>query len=547
MWRHWAKARNLLGLGYPMAEMNAMIAASKTDAPRGLENKRWPVIAAFLLLLFLGFEVIRHLKGEWSFNPQYSYGWSVPFLVIYLAWRRWLHRPPPARPTKKAAGLTFIMLAALMLGAARFLAEANPDWRLLSWGFAVSAVSISLGIVFLTGGYPWLRHFAFPFLFFLVAVPWPTQVEQTIVQNLMRAVTGINVLLLNFAGIPALQRGNVIEITSGLIGIEEACSGVRSLQATLMISLFLGELYSFRVGARFLLIAAGAALAFFFNVIRTAILVMVGVDRGLDAIKEWHDPAGLTILLLCLFGLWGLSLWMRRSANMTMPDSELTTASHSPWSIPAGLCLSLLIWLFAVEGGVQVWYRAHQSALAASRWAVRWPSSESNYQTVGIPPESEAILHYDEGGGANWTGPDAHSWTMYFFRWFPGHTAALYVKIHRPDVCLPASGLNLTRDGGIRMLAVNGVKLPVRSYRFDDHGVPLHVLYCYWDARSSYQSVSAATAEDWTARGRVRAALRGQREIGAQILELVVWGFDNDAEANAALERQLAEIVHAQT
>jgi exosortase/archaeosortase family protein len=47
-----------------------------------------------------------------------------------------------------------------------------------------------------------------------------------------------------------------------LIGIEEACSGVRSFQATLMISLFLGELYSFNTARRVLLVIAGALLVF---------------------------------------------------------------------------------------------------------------------------------------------------------------------------------------------------------------------------------------------------------------------------------------------
>jgi hypothetical protein len=55
--------------------------------------------------------------------------------------------------------------------------------------------------------------------------------------------------------------------------------------------------------------------------------------------------------------------------------------------------------------------------------------------------------------------------------------------------------------------------------------------------------VTAATGEDWTARGRFRAALKGQREIGAQMLEIVVWGYEHDTEASEALQRQLAQII----
>jgi hypothetical protein len=87
--------------------------------------------------------------------------------------------------------------------------------------------------------------------------------------------------------------------------------------------------------------------------------------------------------------------------------------------------------------------------------------------------------------------------------------------------------------------------MPIRFYRFDDRGSPLHVFYCYWDARSSYENVAAAVAEDWSPRGRIRAALQGRREIGAQILEIIVWGYQDDAEATDALARELAQLVRA--
>ena len=84
------------------------------------------------------------------------------------------------------------------------------------------------------------------------------------------------------------------------------------LHASLMFSLFLGELYSFNVLARVVLVLTGGVFAFVCNLVRTAILVWVGAHNGIKAIEAWHDPAGLTILLVCLFGLWGLSLLMQR-------------------------------------------------------------------------------------------------------------------------------------------------------------------------------------------------------------------------------------------
>jgi len=522
--------------------MKVTAAQPSTATWPATKSSVWPFVLTIVCFGLLWLEAINHLKGEWSFNPQYAYGWSVPFLALYLFWRRWSTRPVAAAPAKCFWSIALIISAALFVLPIRFLSEANPDWRLLSWAFSLVAVGISAGWIYLTGGRSWLRHFAFPIVFFLVAVPWPTQVEQFVVLTLMHAQTAINVTLLNLVGIPAVQMGNVIEVGSALIGIEEACSGVRSLQATLMVSFFLGELYSFNFLARVILIAAGALFAFFCNLVRTAILVWVGTHKGVHAIEEWHDPAGLSILLVCLFGLWALSLVMQRR-NVFVSEQSPGAKTLAPVRFSRPLLITLVVWLFLTEASVQTWYRLRQPHMADTRWSISWPTSEPGYASVNVPAEAENMLRYSEGGGGKWQAADGHSWMMYFFRWFPGRTAALFVKIHRPDVCLPASGMTLSHDSGMRVLTVNGVNLPVRSYRFDDRGRPLHVFYCYADGRSSYESTAAAVEEDWSMRGRVRAAWQGRRDVGAQMLEVVVWGYEDDREADEALKQQLAQII----
>ena len=56
-----------------------------------------PFFASLLLLLagalFLWGEIVWQLASEWSLNPQYGYGWIVPFLAALLFYQRWLRRP----------------------------------------------------------------------------------------------------------------------------------------------------------------------------------------------------------------------------------------------------------------------------------------------------------------------------------------------------------------------------------------------------------------------------------------------------------------------
>lgn len=71
--------------------------AGTSSVPSSLSKARaGSVAAAFILFACLWLELINHLRSEWTFNPQYSYGWSVPFLALYLIWRRWRNRPSAA-------------------------------------------------------------------------------------------------------------------------------------------------------------------------------------------------------------------------------------------------------------------------------------------------------------------------------------------------------------------------------------------------------------------------------------------------------------------
>jgi exosortase len=518
-------------------------AATRVPASPALLGRGWQtgIIAAAFLLLWA--QIGNHLRMEWTVNPQYGYGWSVPLLVLFLLYKRWPDRPASGAPRWRFLTVGVAIAAALPLLPARIVSIANPDWRLLSWALVISGVIISFCALNLAGGIPWVRYFAFPVLFFLVATPWPAQFEQTVVLGLMRAVAALTVTSLNAIGTLAIQRGNVIELSTGLVGIADACTGVRSLQSTLMISLFLGEFYRMSVGRRVLLLVAGMAFAFVCNLVRTLILCLVASSAGGEAIDAWHDSAGLTILFVSLAGLWVLCLWLKKDETDQPAQRASAPATHRTSTI-FKLATALALWIALIEVSAASWYAVRGAdRSASSSWTVAWPVGEPGYRTVTVPEAAQELLRYNDGGGATWTGADRREWLMYYFRWLPGQTAALFVKVHRPDVCLPAGGMTLRSDAGLRVLSVHGIQLPYRAYRFEGNGRNLDVFYCYWDGRSSYKDDASALEEDWTATGRLRAAWNGQREIGARMLEVVVWDYENESEAHAVLLGQLEKLV----
>ena len=227
---------------------------------------------------------------------------------------------------------TFVAFAALLILPVRVVYEANPDWPLCSWLLALGVVTISLYAVFLLGGWSWVAHFAFPVCFILVAVRWPDRIERNLTNDLMRAVAGITTQVLGWVDVMAFAHGRVIELSTGTVGINEACSGIRSFQSTLMGALFLGELYRLVWRQRLWLLVGGVALSFCLNVVRTLVLTWYASDAGIEAAEKWHDPAGFSIFLASLLCLWLLA-WRLRKSEVQSPTSNVQSPVVSgPWS-----------------------------------------------------------------------------------------------------------------------------------------------------------------------------------------------------------------------
>ncbi len=517
------------------SDLSAMLPRAERSGHR---SSRMMLSGIFAVLLALVGIFILQLKLDWSLNPSYNYGWFVPFLAAYSFWSRWTRRPEP-QSTSRSPAIAAMAAGALLLLPLRVIAKANPDWRLISWGVGASLVIVAFSMIWAIGGWRWLRHFAFPFLFCFVAIPWPTQMEQGVVHGLMETVAKVNVDLLSLCGVAALRHGSVIELTNGMLGVEDACSGIRSLQSTFMLSLFLGEFYLLKPWQRFVLVGIGAVLAFLSNIARTFFLAWIAQRDGIPAIEQWHDTAGWAVLVSCLVGLWGACLWLEDRTSGVGPAST----GRGVAAMPVAIFVTLVGWCVFVEGGSELWFRARAKTMPlAAPWGMTWPEVE-RMEEIPIPKTAQDLLHYNEGRAVAWQDTSGQKWNLFFFKWLPGQTAALSVKIHRPEICLPASGFVAEGEVRSRLLRVNGVTLPTRAYRFRDGAVPLHVFYCYWDG-TVFRDTQEMIEEDWSVRGRLKRVWSGRRDRGAQTLEVAVWGEPDDEKAEADLKAQLGRFVH---
>ena len=523
---------------------------------------KWKVWVPWALFAVLWADLIRQLSYSWETSEQYAFGWFVPFLALALFWRRWLDRPqfPTLNPSSSRLLFIFCLLLCLFLLPLRVVHEINPDWPLCSWLLAMTVVALSLYAVFLMGGWSYVKHFAFPVCFILVAVQWPWRIEHALTQGLMRLVANLTVEILGWFNLPAFQHGNLIEVNTGVVGIDEACSGIRSFQSTLMGALFLGELYLLLWPRRLLLLAGGIMVAFCLNVVRTLILTWHASTSGIAAINKWHDPAGLTIFFISFACLWLLALWLRRSAPNSQPSTLNPQPSEGPSSIlhppPSGplrtphsalptYLVALGCWAILVIGITEVWYRSHDiRAPGVFHWSVVFPTNNPAYKEIEMSATVRSKIGHDVGSTGAWTGNDGSHWSVYFFRWNPTSIASvLRARIHRPDRCLPAAGLRLVADAGLENFEAAGLQLPFRRYTYETEGKKVHVFFCQWEDGSEKQSGVWSSKQG----ERIRSVLVGRRNLGQQTLEVILTGPETLDEAAQILRKQLPGLIQIET
>jgi exosortase/archaeosortase family protein len=425
----------------------------------------------------------------------------------------------------------------LLLLPIRVIEEANPDWRLLGWILAFCAVDLSLLTLYRVGGKSWLQHFAFAVCFPLVAVPWPVQFENFVVQTLMRAVAFVAVEVAGWFGIGAYQLGNVIQLRNGFVGVDEACSGVKTLQAGIMVAVVLGELLQMRWTKRIALLVLGCGWVFLCNVFRATALMFVAANSGLEVLGRWHDFIGTAALLLGMAGMLTLAWFWKGDLQSAPPE----LASH-PQRTPPSPPWAALIWLVLVFAGAEVWYRLHERQLIERPpWQARWPEGNSTVTSLAIPESTRVILHYDTARTAAWEEPAGVRWWSFFASWKPQRAALQLVRSHSPEICLPAVGRTFRGPQPDVNVSARGVSLDFRSYEFKQNGRPLFVFVCIQEDKRT-ASGEMETGE-WNLSGRLRAAWNGKRNLGQRLLEIAVLGYDDFAQAREALSKTAGEIV----
>ncbi len=264
----------------------------------------YPYIALAVIVLF-GFPVLGELIQDWVHDDNYSHGFFIIPISIYLLYRQRDELSFPARSSRLGLVVLIFGCIGLILGAA---AGEFFTTRL-------SLVLMVTGLAFYHMGAQNFRKvwFAFFYLIFMIPIPAIIYYSATLPMQLM--ASEVTVTMLSAIGVPVTRAGNIINLPEYSLEVVEACSGLRSLVTLLA----LGALYAYlRLPGKILpmlLFVATVPIAIATNVFRVFVTAIgaYAVSREL-AENFLHEISGILVFFVALIMMLiisGIMVWIR--------------------------------------------------------------------------------------------------------------------------------------------------------------------------------------------------------------------------------------------
>src|SRR5438045_1973393 len=432
----------------------------------------------------------------WRGNPNYSYGWIVPVLGFAYAARRLtlaqiiagIMPENIARPIRPVSiwliGFFGIVVAAIIFGL-EFAREQVWHPIIVIWTIAFIPITLTLLICWFTGGKTLLIAELFPVLFFLTAVPWPPRFEQPITAGLMQGVAAATTALLHWFGIPAQTAGGTITLRTGVVGISEACSGMRSLQAGIMFGLAMGEWFLLGALRRIALLLIAMVLALCTNLIRTLALSLQAEWHGLDAVEKIHDLTGTLAVTALVVAIWicARALRSRHQASGHFGFENLharlrVIGATIPTTLQSAALAILIVGVFgiAIAQIVSAKIETRDQTQTAPFFSVREGPSLTR---VRLPRDVWNELHPTSAEYVRIHDPRLGAGETFHFFWKPSPWNR-FVLVHRPDICMPGIGWESVGPPQSILIDFSGRQTQFYLFRFQRGDIQALELWGVW-------------------------------------------------------------------
>lgn len=491
------------------------------------------------------------LWPSWQSNPDLSHGFFAPIVFALLLWES--RRQGPANWTSTSRRVIVAQTAAVLGAVALFafagLLAASILWSHDLVNFALVAslcLFLFAGLLLLSNEavrlvpLNWISLTAI-FLWLLVA-PLPHGTYMRLTLQLQASVTSGVIQTLHLFGVPARQMGNVIHLATSSVGVEEACSGIRSLLSCVYAGFFFAAWLVRSRAGRAVLIVSAPLLAIGMNFIRSLVLTLM-VNAGVEIEGFWHDVTGFAIL-----GLTAAFLALLATILESKPIPPSSDTAPALISRRAPLLSRLFVGGLGLLAILGIFFAAQlrpptRNALPPPDLAALLPRESAGWEVrtstelfrFSSTLRSENLAERTYG---KMVDGQPFRLTVYLAYWAPAQVPVSFVATHTPDACWPGSGWAAVpvRPPAVP-LALPDRRLPRGEYRqFSFAGSPPENVW-FWHL---YDGHAISYQDPYSVPALLKIALRyGFRREGEQVFVRVSSNVSWDRLAAEPLVQQI--------
>lgn len=230
---------------------------------------------------------ILKLVEEWSVNPNFSHGFLIPLISLYMIFL--IREELGKRTIKPSKTGLFILLAGLgfyvvgSLGAEFFIMRS-------------SMLVVIAGVVGFNFGLEILKDAAAPIAYLFLMVPFPAIIWNKLAfpLKLFSAARASEIIIM--LGIPVLREGNIIHLANTSLEVVDACSGLRSLTSLLAISGAFAFITPLKRISRIFLFLSAIPGAVVLNVGRLTATALMAIYIGPETAHGFlHELSGFVV------------------------------------------------------------------------------------------------------------------------------------------------------------------------------------------------------------------------------------------------------------
>jgi exosortase D (VPLPA-CTERM-specific) len=397
------------------------------------------ILITALAIAFLFFDGLELMVSYWSNREEYSHGFLIPVITLYLIWQR--------SDQIRELSFTGSWLAIPVVAAGLFLyflGELSTVYTIIQYAFLV----VLYGLVWALVGTRVFKIIAIPLLLLVFMVPFPNFIYNNLSSKLQLISSEIGVAVIRLFGISVFLEGNVIDLGSYKLQVVEACNGLRYLFPLMTLGFIVAYFYHAALWKRVVIFLSTMPITILMNSFRIGVIGVM-VDNWGQGMAEGflHDFEGWVIFMAC-FGILFFEMWLlMRITNDRRPLKEVfgidppqplkEGAVFSSRSIPLPYFVAMALVLLALVPAATIPDRAEEIVPRPSLadfpeqidgWAGTFDAMEQVYIDT-LKFTDYTIINYRKE-----QGPPVNFYTAYYDSQRKGQSA------HSPRSCIPGGG-----------------------------------------------------------------------------------------------------------